>query len=49
MMMTVLEGFHHKITRRIVGRTAWRGDGGEWEWYLVDAALEVTGLWMIRE
>ena len=30
-MMTVLEGFHHNNTRRIVGMTARRGDGGEWE------------------
>ena len=29
--------------------TARRGDGGEWEWLLVDAELEATGLWNIRE
>ena len=44
-MMMVLEGFHHRIARQIAGITAWRlGDRG-WEWSLMDAALEVTGIW----
>ena len=30
-LMKVLEGFHHIISRRIVGITARRGAGGEWE------------------
>ena len=38
-MMTVLEGFHHSIVIRIEGMKARRGDGGEWEWDLVDAAM----------
>ena len=38
-MMTVIEGFHHRIARRI-GRTIVRkGGGGKWDWDLVDATL----------
>ena len=47
--MAVLEGFRHRITRWIVGITAHRGDGGEWECALVDVVLKVTGLWPKRE
>ena len=49
VMMTVLEGFHHRIARRIVGMGERRGDGGEWEWTLVDTVLEVSGVFLIRE
>ena len=48
-MMTVLEGFHHRIKIWMTGMTKWRGDGREWEWDLVDTTLEVTGIWPIRE
>ena len=48
-IIMVLEGFHHRIPRQIAGITEWRGDGSEWKWSLLNAALEVTGLWMIRE
>ena len=48
-IITVLESFHHKISRHIVGIMTQRGDGGELEWASVDAALEVTGIWSIRE
>ena len=48
-IMTVLYGFHHKVARRIMGMTARRGNSMEWEWASVDAALEVTGIWTIRE
>ena len=41
-MMTVLEIFHHRIARRSAGMTASKGDGGEWEWALVESTLEVT-------
>ena len=42
-MMVMLEVFNHKIARRIVGMTSKKkGDSGECEWNLVDAALEVT-------
>ena len=47
--MTVLEGFQHRISRRIVGMTVRRGDGGEWEWVSVDTALEVTWIFPTRE
>ena len=30
MMMNVLEGFHHRISRRYVEMTARRVNGGEW-------------------
>ena len=48
-MMKLLEGFHHMISRRILGMTAQRGAGGEWEWVPVEAALEEAGLWPTRE
>ena len=49
VMMTVLESFHHNILIWIAEMTLRRGDRGEWEWALVDMALEVTGIWPIRE
>ena len=39
VMMTVLEVFHNRISSRIAGMTVGKGDGGEWEWDLVDAAF----------
>ena len=48
-MMTVLQGFHHRIERRIAGMTPRKGGGGEWERELMDAALEVKCIWPIRE
>ena len=48
-MMTVLEGLLHSINRRVVGMTSRKGDGKEWEWASVDASLETTGVWLIRE
>ena len=47
-MITVLEGFHHRIEIWIIGTPVWKGDGGEWEWALVDVALGVTWFWTIR-
>ena len=49
MMMTVLEVFHQRTTRKIVRTTVRKGDDGEWEWASVDAALEVTGIWPMRK
>ena len=49
VMMTVIEGFRHRIDIQIAGITARKGDGMEWEWALVDAALETTGFWPMRE
>ena len=48
-MLMVLEGFHHRIARRIARMTVQRGNVREWEWSLVDAALEVTELWTLME
>ena len=48
VMVTFLEGFHHRIARQITGMMARGGKGGEWKWALVDAVLEVTGIWPIR-
>ena len=48
-MMMVLEGFHHNISRQIVIMTEIDEDIREWEWDTVDAALEVAGIWPIRE
>ena len=48
-MITVLEGFHHRMARRIEGMTSRRGERVEQEWDSVDAALEATGIWSMRE
>ena len=42
-IMMLLGGLCHTIARHIVGVTERKGDGGEWEWVLVDAALDTTG------
>ena len=47
--MTVQEGSNHRIARQVVVITERKGYGREWEWYSVNAALEITGLWKIRE
>ena len=49
MIMTVLKGSYHIIPRRISGMTARRGAGREWEWALVEAALEAEAIWLMRE
>ena len=49
MMMTVLEGFHHIIDRRIAGMTERRGAEREWECVLVEAPLEAEGICKIME
>ena len=48
-MMTVLEGFNQGIARRIAEMTARKGYIGEWEWALVYAKLDTTGILPIRE
>ena len=48
-MMAVLEVFHNRIAGPISGTTARKSNDREWEWALVDAALEVTGIWPIME
>ena len=42
-IMVVIEVFHHRTTRQIEVMTAMKGNGGEWEWALVDVLFEVTG------
>ena len=48
-MIMDLYGFHHRTARRIAGITAKKGDGGKWEWDLVDTELENTEIFMIKE
>ena len=48
-MLKVLEGFHNKELRRIVGMTAQNMTGGECEWPPVAEALETAGIWPIKE
>ena len=48
-MMTVMEGFHHRVARRIVVMTLRRSKDVEWEWPPVATALEVTELWPMWE
>ena len=48
-ILKVLEGFHHRTDRRIMGMTETDGAGREWEYPLVVAALESAGLHPIRE
>ena len=43
-ILKVLEGFHHRVARRITGMTATRGVGGEREYPPVVAAMESAGL-----
>ena len=38
-MMMVLEGFHHRIARKVAGMTVRKGGDREWEWASVDAVL----------
>ena len=48
-MIQVLGGFHHQVTRHITGMTATCGACGEWEYPLVVAAMEASGLHPIGE
>ncbi len=48
-MLKVLEGFHHRVARRITGRTARRLPNGEWRYPCVKKALRKAGLWSMRE
>ena len=48
-MLKVLEDFHHRASRKIVGMTDRRREDGEWEYPPVDDALEAIGLWPIKE
>ena len=48
-MLKVLERFHHRAARRIMGMKARCGAGGEWEYPLVGAVLEAAGIHPIME
>ena len=48
-MVKLLEGFHHWSSRRIMGTTDIRGEGGEWEYPPAAAAMEVAGIKPIIE
>ena len=48
-MLKLLEGFQHMLVRQIVGKTAQRMVGGEWEWSPAADALEIAGLYIIKE
>ena len=47
-ILKVLEVFHHRLARRIMGMIARRTTSGEWKWLLVFEALDTAGLWLIE-
>ena len=47
--MKVLEGFHHRVARRITGNQARRLPNGEWEYPPLEPALEAAGLFPMKE
>ena len=47
-MLKVLAALHHRAARRITGLTEKHGAGGEWEYPLVEDAMEATGIHLIR-
>ena len=47
-MLTVLEGFHHQVDRKITVKKALNAGDGRWEWSPVEEDLEMTGLWPIK-
>ena len=44
----LIEGLYHRVVRIFVGMTEWRTIGVDWEWPLVDGALETAGMWPIK-
>ena len=48
-MRKVLEGFHHRIARRISGLVAQRIGDNQWEYPPIADALEAAGLWTMKE
>ena len=48
-MLKVLEGFHHRVARKIAGMKAWRVEDGEWDYPLVGDFLEAAGICKINE
>ena len=49
LMMKMLEGLHHLVTRRIVGNIDWNIGEEGWEWSLVDEALDEAGMWPMQD
>ena len=47
-MLNVLEGFHYQVARRITRVTAQCTMDWEWDWPLVDEAMENAVLWPIK-
>ena len=47
-MLLTLRGFHHKVARRLTGRSAYRYNGG-WVYPPIGEALEAAGLLTIEE
>ena len=48
-VIKVLEGFCHRAARRIIGMTATRREGREWEYLPVMVAIQAAVLYSIRE
>ena len=48
-MMKFLEWFHHRIDRRIAGKTAWHVGEEGWEWPPAEEALKTEGMWPMQD
>ena len=48
-MLKFLEGFHHWVSGRMMGNTDWCKMYGEWEIPPVADAIQIAGLWPIKE
>ena len=48
-ILQALQGFHHRIARRLSGLVATRGRNGTWDYPLIAEALERAGLSTIEE
>ena len=48
-ILKVIEGFHHRVARWIAVKTAWSNVDREWECPPVEYALEISGLWPIKD
>ena len=48
-IMKALEGFHHRVARRITGQTGRLGRDGTWHYPDISIALEMAGLGEIGE
>ena len=48
-MMKVLEGFHHRISRRIIEKTSWRFREEGWECPPTEEVLDAEGMYPIQE